>query len=168
MAEQNRGGWRTQNAAPGPYVPRSARGVNSFRLAPPGLEPPLGVPQPVTLAVGLQDVHPVRQAVQDRPGQPLAPVRLRPRPDRQVGCYHQGSSGGGLSASGPMAAFEPAERRSATLWQSGQASGALRIGLPKFPNEVESRKRLTGNRGIPMPNPETSRNLRVKHEKRTS
>ena len=89
MAEQNRGGWRTQNAAPGPYVPRSARGVNSFRLAPPGLEPPLGVPQPVTLAVGLQDVHPVRQAVQDRPGQPFAPAHLRPCLERQVRRHHQ-------------------------------------------------------------------------------
>jgi hypothetical protein len=62
---ENCGGWRSKDAAPGAYVPHSARGVNFFRLALLALQPSPGVPQPVTLAVGLQDVHPVCQAVQD-------------------------------------------------------------------------------------------------------
>jgi hypothetical protein len=73
------------------------RSVGFSKGAPPSMGGrALSAPNPfpralkaVTLPVGFQDVHAVRQPIQHRPGQPVTSQYLRPTLKRQVRCHNQ-------------------------------------------------------------------------------
>ncbi len=77
------------SASPWPWGRGAAVGLAFFLRRWLVFKPPLGVGEPVALAVGFQDMHAVRQPVEPRPGQPLAAKHLGPLFERQVRGHDQ-------------------------------------------------------------------------------